>query len=51
MDDEKISQLTEAAQVKVMLYLIDLQNQEKTIHHDSDIKKAALARQQGLLSK
>ena len=43
MDADKISQLTEAAQVKLMLYLIDLQNQEKTIHHETNIKKLAPA--------
>lgn len=51
MDDEKISQLTEAAQVKLLLYLIDLQSQEKNDPPRFRYKKIALARQQGLLSK
>ncbi len=43
LDAEEIAKLNEAAQVELMLYLLNLQSQEKMIHHDLDIKKLAPA--------
>lgn len=51
MDADKISQLTETAQVKLMLFILDLHCKEKNDPPRFKYKKAALARQQGLLSK